>query len=218
MLTVATLLWDANENSLPFSRMYDESWVEKLYRGFARNLTVPFQFRCFTDRPRIWQEAAIKTSLLRNAGKPDYASCIEPFMLNQPMILVGLDTVILRNIDHLANYCLTSKMLALPRDPFHWSRACNGVCLVPGGWEQIYTTHAAGQNDMEWLRTFPHQFIDDIFPGSVKSYKGHVRGMTEHFKGVPQGFDGVDICYMHGVPKQHQMNTPDNEPIRRAWV
>lgn len=217
MLTVATLLWDANEKSLPFSRCYDESWVDKLYRGFARNLTMPFQFRCFTDRPRTFGESAIRTSLLRNAGKPDYTSCIEPFMLNQPMILVGLDTVILRNVDHLAEYCLTAKMLALPRDPFHWSRACNGVCLVPAGMGRVYTAHA-GQNDMDWLRQFEHVFIDDIFPGSVKSYKGHVRGMTEYLQGIPQGYAGVDIVYFHGVPKPHQLLTADNEIVRRNWV
>ncbi len=36
MLTVATLFWQPNVASRDFSRCYDESWVEKLYRGFRR--------------------------------------------------------------------------------------------------------------------------------------------------------------------------------------
>jgi hypothetical protein len=52
MLTVATLLWDANAASLPFSRCYDESWVRKLHDGFARHLKQPFRFVLFTDRER----------------------------------------------------------------------------------------------------------------------------------------------------------------------
>ena len=50
MLIVASLLWDANTQSLPFSSMYDESWVLKLHGGFKRNLTQPFRFVLFTDR------------------------------------------------------------------------------------------------------------------------------------------------------------------------
>jgi hypothetical protein len=55
MLHVVTLLWDANLHSQVFSRDYDESWVEKLYRGFARNLSEPFRFVVFTDRERTFR-------------------------------------------------------------------------------------------------------------------------------------------------------------------
>lgn len=214
MLTVATLLWDPNQKSFPFSRYYDETWVEKLYRGFARNLTVPFQFRVFTDRPREFEESAVKVSKLKSRT-PGYDDCIQPFEIGEPMILCGLDTVILRNIDHLAHYCLTQKVLALPRDPYHWGRACNGVVLAPAGLEQIYTSHA-GQNDMDWLRSHEHVFIDDVFPGSVKSYKGHVMGETGRHGGGPatRGYAGIDICYFHGEPKPHRVVDPE---ITENW-
>ena len=201
MLTVATLLWDANRNTKHFSECYDESWVEKLYRGFERNLTVPFTFRCFTERVRFYEEPAIKQSMLE-AKTPDYGTCIEPYRLGEPMILVGLDTVILRNIDHLAEYCLTAKTIALPRDPYKWSQAINGVCLVPAGHQAVYENWR-GENDMEWMRQQPHVFIDDIFPGSVVSLKGHVMQRASSQKSG--GIDGVDICYLHGNPKMHEL-------------
>ena len=102
MITIATLLWDANVNSQPFSSMYDEAWVEKLYRGFARNLNAPFRFVCYTDRERKFSEAIHQRRLQSQA--PGYGDCIQPYELDVPMMLVGLDTVIVGNLDHLAAY------------------------------------------------------------------------------------------------------------------
>jgi len=203
VLTVATLLWDANRHSEVFSRMYDEEWVHRLYRGFKRNLTIPFRFVCFTDRPRIFEPGIEQDAIL--AKEPGYGACIEPYRLNEPMILVGLDTVIVGNIDHLAEYCLNEKTLALPRDPNRPEIACNGVALVPAGHKHIAEMHQ-GQNDMEWVRRFPHVFIDDLFPGEVKSFKRHVKD---------KGLDAVRICYFHGDEKPHQL--PANHPILRYW-
>lgn len=216
MLTVATLLWDPNGHSENFSRCYDESWVEKLYRGVARNLTLPFQFRCFVDRRREFKEPAIRQSILR-PGEPSYASCVEPYCLNQPMILVGLDTIILKNIDHLAEYCLNIEKggpVALPRDPYHWSRACTGVALVPAGNERIYLDHR-GENDMDWLRAQPHVFIDDLWPRDVVSYKGFYLGQTREYHEQDEEKPPPSIVYFHGVPKMHEMAADD--PLLAHW-
>ena len=193
MLTVATLFWQPNKASRDFSRMYDESWVEKLYRGFARNLTMPFRFVCFTDRDREFAEP-IEIERLRDP-EPSYASCIEPYRLGVPMILVGLDTVVTGNIDHLADYCMTEKRFALPRDPYHPNIACNGVALVPAGHQLIGLAHD-GENDMAWVRRFPHELIDQLFPGHVVSYKGHVER---------RGLGDARIVYFHGERKPQQL-------------
>lgn len=198
MLTVATLLWDANENSIYFSRMYDESWVIKLYNGFARNLCVPWRFVLFTDRFRkdlpeeIWQERI-------RAKIPDYSTCIEPYRYGCPMILCGLDTVVVGNCDHLANYCMTHDRLALPRDPFEKGKACNGVALIPEGQQHIYRNWPKGENDMLYMRRQEFDYIDDLFPGQVVSYKGYVK---------KNGLDGVKIVYFHGAEKPHQLDEP----------
>ena len=116
MITVACCLWDANEHSLSFSRGYSEADVDKLYRGFERNLTVPWRMVCFTEKPRAFEENIWQERL--SAGEPDYSAMIEPFKLNEPMILCGLDTIIVGNCDDLARYCLKRDTLTLPRDPF----------------------------------------------------------------------------------------------------
>lgn len=180
-----------------FSTMYDESWVVKLYNGFARNLAQEWRFVLFTDRIRDLPDT-IGQEMIR-AEEPDYSTCIEPFRFGCPMILCGLDTVVTGSVDHLAYYCQTHDKLALPRDPFDKQRACNGVALIPEGHHHIYRNWPKGENDMVWLRKQEHRFIDDLFPGQVVSYKGHVK---------KNGIGDARIVYFHGAEKPHELDLP----------
>lgn len=205
MLYITTCLWDANEKSEKFSRCYDESWVEKLYRGFARNLTRPFQFVVFTDKPRKFREEAISQKPLI-ATKPHYGCCIEPFRLNEAMIFAGLDTLIVSNIDHFADYCLNASKIAVPRDPYDATRSINGVVLSPADQRHVFSQWR-GENDMEWMRGQNTVFIDDLWPGEVLSLKAHdVRR---------KGLQGAKIVYMHGRPKQNELGQFDF--VRDHW-
>jgi hypothetical protein len=197
MITVATVLWDLNAKSFPFATAYNEMWVERLYRNFAKHVTRPFRFVVFTDRKRRFVEPAIEQQRL-TAEEPDYGCCIEPFSLGVPSIIVGLDTVVTGNIDHLADYCLTGDNLALPRSPGK-DFACNGVALVPAGHRYIFDNWR-GENDMVWLRRQPHVFIEDLFgPGQVVSYKCHVR---------PNGLGDAKVVFFHGPPKMDSLSDP----------
>lgn len=204
MLTVATLLWGVNEHSRSFSSMYDESWVEKLYRGFARNLSESFRFVCYTDRPYEFAEPVDQVRM--RSKVPTYADCIQPYELGGPMILVGLDTIVCGPIDHLAESCERRLDLGLPRDPYNQAQACNGVALVPAGFERVASDHR-GENDMEWVRKFPHSYLDDEFPGQVVSYKGHVKR---------KGLGDARIVYFHGRDKPHELG--ELPLIREHWV
>jgi hypothetical protein len=204
MLKFVTLLWDANDTSFDFSRAYDESWVNRLYDGVARNLTRPYQFVLFTDRKRDFGGRNV-LQILIESNPIGYGACIEPYRLNDPMILVGLDTIITGNIDQLADYCLTSTMVALPTDPFHPITVCNGVALVPSGLRDIYDRHR-GENDMEWMRQQRFKVIDSLFPGQVESFKGRVKAY---------GLKNARIVYFHGHEKPHELN--DVEWIGRHW-
>lgn len=194
ILNVCCCLWDANQNSEPFSRCYSEAWVEKLHAAYRRNLTKDFRFVCFTDRERRFSRG-IEQELL-DVDTPDYGAMTVPYRLNEPMILTGLDTVIVANIDHMADYCLRADRIALPRDPYEPSRSINGVALVPAGHRMVHDTWR-GENDMAWLRTFETVFIDDLFPGQILSLKAHdVRR---------KGLQDARIIYMHGRPKQPEL-------------
>lgn len=202
-LHVACCLWEPNKHSHHFSKRYNEQWVNKLYRGFARNLTIPFRFVCFTDRERVFTHDEIDQIPLK-ARTPDYGSMIEPFALGWPTILVGLDTVILGNIDHLARYCLDEHKIALPRDPNDLRVACNGVALVPWSQQRVFEDWN-GENDMLWLRKQPHVFIDDLFPGEVVSYKCNVK---------KSGLGNAKIVYFHGDEKPGEIK---EDFLERHW-
>lgn len=204
MLKVVTLLWDSTAASHDFSRCYDESWVCKLYDGFARHLTRRYQFVLFTDRRRHFGSRDV-TQILIDSIPPSYGACIEPYRLNDPMILVGLDTIVTGSIDHLADFCLTSSMLALPEDPFHPVTVCNGVALVPAGCREVFSLWN-GENDMEWMRRQRFKVIDTLFPGQVVSYKG----TAKHY-----GLRDARIVYFHGHEKPHEL--PEVEWIGRHW-
>lgn len=208
MITVATLLWDANEHTQAFSRGYDEEWVNRLYRGFRRNLTRAFRFAVLTDRGRTFAHPEIEQERMK-AERPSYADCIEPYRLGVPMILCGLDTVVTGNCDALADCALDGPMLALPRDPYAPERACNGVAIVPKGKADIYDRWQ-GENDMEWLRAQPHAFLDDLYPGHVVSYKGHVK---------KRGLGDARIVFFHGYEKAPEaMRQPEGQWIKEHWL
>lgn len=194
MISVVTLLWQANAKSRDFSRCYDDSWARKLFDGFARHLTRPFAKVLLTDRPRDLP-SDIEQIVQPDLGRGGYGDCIRAYGLDRPMILTGLDTVVTGNCDALADHCLTATRQALPRDPYNRGQACNGVALVPAGQRALADRHR-GENDMDWVRRFPHAFIDDLFPGFVKSFKGDVKA---------GGLGDARIVYFHGQEKPHQL-------------
>lgn len=177
------------------SSHYTEADVEKLYRGFSRNLSEPFRFVCFSEKERSYSEP-IEQKLLQDE-LPQYGAMIEPFKLNEPMIIVGLDTVITGNCDHLARYCLTADRIAVPRDPFYPDKLCNGVVLAPAGSAWFWNDKPDGMNDMDWVRSHDLAVIDDLFPGQVVSFKRHVR---------KQGLnDDMRVVFFHGELKPHEL-------------
>lgn len=187
--------------------MYDETWVEKLYRQIARNLTRPFRFIVWTDRKRAFAEPAIEQRRITNR-RPVYRDCVEPYEASDeaPMILMGLDTMVVGNLDGLADYCASGECLALPRDPYRPEQACNGVALIPAGHGFVWTEWDRRGDDMERCRSVEHRFIDDLFPGQVASFKGQIRD---------RGLGDARIVYFHGEEKPHQLKHLDW--IREHW-
>lgn len=185
--------------------MYDESWVEKLYRGFRRNLTRPFRFVCFTDRERAFSHDEIEQKPITMPRPIGYEACIEPFRLNEPMIWAGLDTVVIGNCDHFADYCMTADKLAVPRDPTIPGKMCNAVVLTPGGLgARMWDAFDKRTNDMDWINANPHAALDDLFPGQIKSFRVEVYGERAC---EPLKLGDARIVYFHGAMKPHEIGS-----------
>ena len=206
MLNIATLLWKANSKSHGFSSVYDESWVTKLHQGFARNLTVPFRLCLFVDHYRQLDVDATQYMLRRQPIT--YGSCMEVYRLNEPMIVVGLDTIIVRNIDHWAKYALDpqSEKVLVPMDPYRPDRFCNGVQIVPAGFGDFYDAWN-GENDMDFIRRARDVAdIDSVFPGQAISYKVHYAPKKD--------LGRARVVYFHGKPKMHQI---EDKELLEHW-
>lgn len=209
MLVASTCLWDANDASKPFSRCYDETWANRLYAGFKRNLTVPFRFVVWTDRERQFAPGIEQRRL--SQAEPHYGACIEPFQTDEAQIFCGLDTVIVGNCDHFAEYCLTASKPAIPRDPYNgvsgWART-NAVVLAPRGCKAALYDGWAGENDMDWINTRDTALIEDLFPRQIVSFKGRVQWI-----GVE---DETRIVYFHGSRKPWELTRLDW--IKEHWL
>lgn len=205
VLTVCSLLWDANGRSEAFSRAYDETWAARLFAGFRRHLTIPHRCVLYTDRPRQLP-AHIDQVVQSDLGLAGYGDCVRPYQMNAPMILVGLDTLIIGNIDKLGRWCLENPgALALPKHPYN-ELSINGVQLWGGHNPAIYDDWR-GENDMDWMRLQDHVRIESLWPGRVVSWKAHVREGR-----APKG---ARIIYFHGHAKFPRLR---KEPlIRKHW-
>jgi len=197
MLHVATMLWAPNIHSHPFS-VYDETWVEKLYRGFQRNLSVPFRFVVFVDTLRDFMEPAIHQKLMVTPD-PDYGAQSQIYALNEPTLFAQLDTIIVGNCDLFANYCLNATEIALSRDPYVPTRVVNGVALIPAGHRYVWDEWK-GETDLTTVRRLKSTVcIEDVWPNKkyVLSYKAQV----EKVNGGRLDPD-TRVIYYHGRPKQ----------------
>jgi len=205
MLHVSACLWHKNELSGPYSRCYDESWVDKLYRCFARNLTIPFRFVLFTDRIRKFEEPIDQEIL--STSPAHYGCLIEPFKLNVPSIICGLDMVVVRNIAHMAEYCLTADRIAVPIHPRKPDLGiCNPVAFVPAGHRHVFDGWDGG-NDMVRLRQFDNATTDALWPGQILSHK--------HTKVRELGLQKARIVYFGGANKMHEIADPW---IKEHWI
>lgn len=206
LLNIACCLWDANKHSHDFSRCYDEAWVEKLYRGFKRNLSIPFQFVVFTDKRRPFKEPIEQEILVTQ--EPSYGCLIEPFKLNEPTIICGLDMLVIDRIDHMARYCLEGKEIALPAHPSKPHVTINPIVFVPKGHRNVFDEWR-GENDMEWLKTRTHIKTDTMWPGQIQSFKLHDLRR--------RGIHGARIVYFHGRPKMQDL-VETQAWVKAAWV
>lgn len=187
--------------------------MDKLYRGIERNLTVPFRFVCFCDEDYRFYEPVQVLPL--ELPCRNMFSLLEPFREDLGRVLfMGLDTVIVGNIDDIAGY---SGPFAMTRDPNNPKIGCSGVMAFPHTpqiWQDVKEnltdrmgryTMANCPSDMIYLNSFPHEYLDDHFAG-IYSYKVHIKRQRP---------DDARIVYFHGREKPHEI---EEDFVTRHWV
>ena len=196
MITVATVYYES-PNVPHFSKCYTPEWVDKLYRGVLRHYNKPFRFVCLTDREYLFTER-IEQQKLWTTNWP--TACQQLYGIKADRLaLLGLDTIITGRLTEIFHY---KGPLAVPRDPYNPEQPCNGVVLCP---TRLDIAHSPAQSDMRALDKYPKDWLDDLFPGMIKSYKVHVQ---------PEGLGKARIVYFHGEPKPHVL---EEDWIKENW-
>jgi hypothetical protein len=193
---------------------FDRRWVDALEHSIWDKVTEPHRFWCLTDIDDLMLDPGIEVRFERLLHSwPGWWSKIEMFRPGlfpdgEPILFFDLDTVILRDITHLAGAIDTD--LVLLRDFYRlqtawgsgvmgWTSGCfNEIFLEFRQDVRTYTRKfRSDQHFINWLVPSSQvRFWQDEFPGHLVSYKVHC---TEK---VPAG---AHVVCFHGKPRPDEI-------------
>ena len=181
-----------------------QEYVDKLADMVARNATLPFKFKVFTEENlpakglKGWDA---KIALF-------HPNAFEP---GERVVFFDLDTLIIGDVDALLSY---RGEFATLRD--FWRPNGLGpavMCWKAGDYDWLWQTYenlnrpALERGDQEWLEwtlKFPH-ILQDQFPNMFCSYKTHCNPYPPK--------DCAVVCF-HGLPRPHECT---QQWVQDAW-
>lgn len=226
MIDVVCVLFTNHVEKLPdfSSGVYDAGWVDNLYKGIKRNTTKKFNLICLVDEYYQFFQKVEPVLLLET--KNGWGNIMEVFRSDigeNRRLVLGLDTIITGNIDHILDYDGECGLLT---DPYHTSTICNGVGIFSHEqckafwkewsenlkeWKQK-ALYGGRLSEMEFLRQTVGKTadrLDKIFPNEIQSYKVHYKNSSEEIR------NQAKIVYFHGRPKMQEL--PIDAPILKHW-
>lgn len=220
---------------LKYGNKYSAEYVNKLYSMVKRNLTVPFEFVCFTENPLgISREVTIK-SLTLLAGvqgwwyKPLF---FNPNLgLNGTILFLDLDLIIFKNIDKLFSY-KPGEFLIIRDFNRHviknYDKFNSSVFrLNTGQHSNVYTEFVKNptmisrrfHGDQDWIRASIRTNYGYWPDEWIQSYKWEMRGKPKMVRtadgkrnfenaGIPVIKSETSIAVFHGDPNPHDCIDP----------
>jgi len=189
---------------LKWGTLYNEEYVNSLYKGIQRNVTIPHEFICFSEDAT---NVVAPCKSLPELNLTGWWNKMWLFNKELPVkyeriLYIDLDTVILNNIDNIL-LNLTDDFYIL-RDFYKPTKGWgSGLMSWKAGnenlWEKfISTSHRPGHGDQGFIQAYkkePVTFWQDAFPNDVISYKVHY---------LKEQQDGKILCF-HGKPRPHEV-------------
>ena len=218
---------------LKWGDKYSPDYVNRLHSMVQRNLTLPYEFICFTENAtgidnNIRIEPLPKLSTQGWWFKPYFLGNDLPIKDGQ-LLFFDLDVVIFNNIDKLFNY--NQDKFCIIRDfnrSFRrtWDRMNSSVFKMPIGkyhwlWEDFknntkrFTNKNRGDQDMMYRHITDHVFWPDEW---IQSYKWEMRNRSDlqlvngkrNFKNTsdPIIHKDTSVAVFHGEPNPADCNDP----------
>lgn len=191
---------------------YTANWVEKLKAGVARNLTVPYEFKCLSD-------LKVPNGIPLRHDWPGWWSKIEMFReITGPTLYLDLDTVVVGSLDYLAKLESDFAMLRnfhLPEfvgSGVMWfgksqKHVYDRFCEKPFKWIDYHERKAEGPylGDQAFIWESMKRKVEHLPMERIKSYKFHCKA------GLPEN---TSLVCFHGLPK---LPTVKADWIERHW-
>ncbi len=232
MVKIVTCLFDGTNFGIPHStNTFDATWVDKLYRSIKRNTTKPFELICLVDKQYPIKEPVEQVSFNEQAdvsvGWSLLAEMYRPDITSDRRITIGLDTIIMDNIDDIL---AVDSDLAMITDPYYPKEVCNALtwCSPETAthiWDVWTNKRDWVYENCRFLGDAPSEMIllrklfdedgkvlrvDNIHEG-IYSYKAHILHN-------PDLIEKTKIIYFHGEPKPHELGAyPVDDLITPHW-
>lgn len=222
MINVICFFWRGNDRPGWTEKQVGELYVNKLYRGVARNLSLPFTFFCFSDCYDLnLDKGIIKKALIT----PSRMGCLPKLVAYNPahefkgrVVMMDIDLVVTGNLDEMFSY----DGYFMTRSTFIGKRQSGGdIAFFEAGtldwmWDLLKRRTAwlekwTGGRERFVYRHYMHDtmdFVQDLYPGQLLSYKRNIR----HIKRLPKG---TRIVSCHGKPRPHEI---EDEWIKEHWI
>lgn len=189
---------------------FNYKYVNALAGNIKKHLTVPHKIVCLTDDVSGIDRSLVDAIKPLRHNLPKWWSKIELFNSENfdtnRVLYLDLDTVIVDNIDNIAS--LDCNFIGI-RDFFHMFTLQTGIMMWKNGsYDKLYTSFISDSDklmrsmhgDHEWIgqNVTEYEFMQDIFPNQILSYKKH-----NFANAVPTN---AKICCFHGNPRPHTVN------------
>ena len=239
MITIICSLFKGSNHGLPHSAdIYSPEDADKLARGLKRNITVDYELVCLVDGDYTFKEPIRAIPFLEpnSPGWSLLAELFRPDITTNRRMIIGLDTVIMSNIDDILSFPLDVGLISDPMSGIGIipeNEVCNAISIVSD--KSSNYIWGVWTNKRDWVLKYcrlapwntPSELvmmrklfnadgkvprIDIGFPDRILSYKMHI--CTN-----PKLLETASIVYFHGKPKLHQLkNVHFNIKVLENWV
>ena len=191
---------------------YNAEWVRKLKAGVARNLTVPYEFKCLSD-------IDVPDRIPLRHSWPGWWSKIEVFReVTGPTLYLDLDTIVTGNIDWITktehDFCAIQnfhdpKMIGSAvmwfKGPLR--KVYDRFCEKPLKWIDYHERKRDGPylGDQAFIWDSLGRNVETFDMGKIKSYKFHCK------QGLPEG---TSLVCFGGHPKATEVKA---DWLERHW-
>jgi hypothetical protein len=217
---------------LKFGNKYGSEYVNTLYNMVKRNLTIPFEFVCFTEDPQGLDPAVTVMPIQPRTDMHGWWYKVMFFDPQLPLrgnvLFMDLDVVVFRNIDHLFTFqpdkfCIIRDFnRSIRRD---WKRMNSSIFrLRAGAYPHVYDEFMRApkshvhrlHGDQDWIYEQMRKEDFLFWPDEwIQSYKWEMRDRRDlvkmngkrnfKHKATPKVLDETVIAVFHGEPYPNEV-------------